>query len=92
MALEIVSKIGTDGKRIQVEQERADAQVPEPVPTAEQLDAQAERSLLEFEKSRSREKVLAQAIFDLANQVRALQGRQEITGKQFKAWLKSKMK
>jgi len=60
--------------------------------TQAELDAEAESqkedAMDTLEKSNSRDKALAQAIFRLANDVRALEGKQPITAAQFRAYLK----
>jgi len=53
-----------------------------------EIEAQKESAMDALEESNSRDKALAQAIFRLANDVRALEGKQPITPTQFRAYLK----
>jgi len=53
-----------------------------------EIAAAQETAMDALEESNSRDKALAQAIFRLANDVRALEGKQPITGAQFRAYLK----
>ena len=53
-----------------------------------EAEAQKENALDALEESNSRDKALAQAILQLTNNVRALEGKQPITATQFRDYLK----
>jgi len=77
-----------------VEMTREEAGIPSPLTEAEkqvELDACHDRLLAEFEYPDSKDKALAQAIFELLNEVRALQAASAVTPEQFKTWLRSKL-